>query len=103
MPSNPRSPAESTVTVRKGVGSKAPFLITRNVPRCSQTKMRPSGARAIAVGSVRPAATSESVKPDGTVAPLATRALAIKSNDVRIQRADFIRNLPGLGLGEYSA
>jgi hypothetical protein len=53
--------------------------------------MRPSGARAIAVGFVRPEATSESVKPAGTVAPLATCALATKSNDTRIHRADFMR------------
>src|SRR6185369_18066810 len=70
MPSNPRSPDESTVTVRKGVGSSAPFLMTRNAPPCWQTKIRPSGASAIAVGFVKPPATTASVNPDGTVAAL---------------------------------
>src|ERR1044072_3813371 len=69
-PSNPRSPDESTVTVRKGVGSSAPFLMTPNAPPCWQTKIRPSGARAMAVGVDKPPATTESVNPDGTVAAL---------------------------------
>ena len=45
----PRSPDEFTLTVRKGVDSNAPFLTTRNAPPCCATKMRPSGATAIAV------------------------------------------------------
>jgi hypothetical protein len=44
----------STVTVTNGVGRSPPFLITRSVPPCSQTKIRPSGASAIAVGFVNP-------------------------------------------------
>ena len=44
-----------TVTVRNGVGSSAPFLITRSRPPCSQTNRRPSGANCIAVGLAKPA------------------------------------------------
>src|SRR6185295_12851478 len=75
MPSKPRSPDELTVTVRKGVGNKAPFLMTRNAPPCWQTKIRPSGARAIAVGLDNPPATKLSVNPAGTVAALVIRVL----------------------------
>ena len=45
--------------------------MTRNAPVCSQTKMRPSGATAIAVAPVIPAATSFSEKPSGNSAMLA--------------------------------
>ncbi len=55
-PSSPRSPTESTVTVTKGVESSVPFLMTRSFPACSQTKIRPSGAMAKAVGLARVAA-----------------------------------------------
>src|SRR5688500_2169773 len=57
--------------VIKGVGSSAPFLMTRKRPPCSQTKMRPSGAIAIAVGLAIPEMIV-SVKPAGSVAALAT-------------------------------
>ena len=70
---SPRSPLESTVSVRKGVVSRAPFLITRSLPACSQTRSRPSGASAIAVGLVRPG-YAVSVKPAGSVAPTASAA-----------------------------
>src|SRR5258705_12048024 len=67
-PSKPRSPFESTVSDTNGVGSKAPFFTTRNCPPCWQTKRRPSGAKAIAVGLVRPLANGASVKLAGNVA-----------------------------------
>src|SRR4030095_4618780 len=70
-PSMPRSPLELTVTVTNGVESNTPFLMTLRVPPCSHTKMRPSGASAIAVGFVNPPVTIESVNPLGTVAALA--------------------------------
>ena len=76
---------ESTVTVRKGVGSRTPFLITRNAPPCWQTKMRPSGARAMAVGLFRPPATTESVNPGGTVAAC---TLAAVINRVKLSKRD---------------
>ena len=40
MPQSPRSPAGSTSKVTNGVGSKTPFLITRRLPPCWQTKTR---------------------------------------------------------------
>src|SRR6185295_11700021 len=70
-PSKPRSPSESTVRLTNGVGSNAPFLITRNWPPCKQTNKRPSGAKSIAVGLERPLLTRFSVKPAGKVAPSA--------------------------------
>src|SRR5213593_4418469 len=85
-PKRPRSPDESTVTVRKGVASRTPFLITRRVPPCSQTKIRPSGARAMAVGLLRPAATGESVNPGGTVAAYVILTLLDVNTDVTINR-----------------
>src|SRR5258705_4921051 len=67
-PSKPRSPFESTVSDTNGVGSKAPFFTTRNCPPCWQTKRRPSGAKAMAVGLLRPLANCVSVKSAGRVA-----------------------------------
>ena len=67
MPRSPRSPFASTLNVRNGVESNTPFLITRNAPPCSQTKMRPSGASSIAVGFESPL-IDVSVKPAGSVA-----------------------------------
>src|SRR5689334_4806438 len=66
-PSSPRSPLGSTFSVTNGVGNSAPFLITRNRPLCSQTKMRPSGASSIAVGLLIPVIVV-SVKFAGSVA-----------------------------------
>src|SRR5947207_2915191 len=43
----------------------------RTLPPCSSTKMRPSGARVIAVGALRPPETTVSVNPGGTVAAAA--------------------------------
>src|SRR6185295_8711339 len=80
-PSKPRSPDESTVTDKKGVAKRVPFLITRRLPPCSQTKMRPSGAKAIAVGLVKPEATNESVNPGGTEAADAILMLLISNNE----------------------
>src|SRR5688572_30958728 len=50
-----------------GVGNRAPFLMTRSAPPCWQTKMRPSGAIAIAVGLDSPE-IAVSVKFAGSVA-----------------------------------
>jgi hypothetical protein len=79
-PSNPRSPEELTLTVRKGVASSAPFLMTRSAPACWHTKMRPSGAMAIAVGDERPLATTLSLNPAGTVAARAATGIARASS-----------------------
>jgi hypothetical protein len=43
--------------------------MTRNAPPCWQTKIRPSGAMAIAVGPLRPP-IDVSLKPAGSVAAL---------------------------------
>ena len=43
-------------------------MMTRRCPLCSQTKIRPSGARAMAVGLVMPAVIRVSAKPVGKVA-----------------------------------
>ncbi len=48
--------------------SSASFLITRTLPSCSVSSMRPSGTSAIAVGLVSPVATLLSSRPLGTVA-----------------------------------
>ena len=85
-PSNPRSPAESVVTVRNGVDRSVPFLITRRAPPCWQTNSRPSGAKAIAVGLLMPLATTDSLNPAGSVAaeaatqPAARTAPAINAS-----------------------
>jgi hypothetical protein len=50
IPSRPRSPVVLTLTVTKGVERSAPFLMTRNLPPCSLTKIRPSGAISITSG-----------------------------------------------------
>src|SRR6185295_9169049 len=75
-PRSPRSPEELTVTVRNGAGSSAPFLITRNWPACRQTNRRPSGAKSMAVGLLRPLAISVSLKPFGSVAAAPSRQTA---------------------------
>jgi hypothetical protein len=70
MPSRPRSPEESTVTLANGVGSRTPFLITRIAPSCWVTKIRPSGACANAVEPARPVIQASSrVKPLGCDTP----------------------------------
>ena len=70
MPSRSRSPEESTERLRNGVASRNPFLITRNWPVWRQTKSRPSGENAIAVGCPeRLPPNSVSVNPGGRVAP----------------------------------
>jgi hypothetical protein len=66
-PSRPRSPAESTLTLTKGVGSSAPFLMTRRSPLCNATNRRPSGAKVIVVGLGRLPTTCSSTKPVGTM------------------------------------
>jgi hypothetical protein len=68
MPSRPRSPVESVVTVRKADANSTSFLITRNWPPCWQTNKRPSGAKSIAVGAERPLAMTVSLNPDGRMA-----------------------------------
>src|ERR1051325_4328069 len=68
MPSSPRSPAEFTETVMKGVVNSAPFFTTRRRPACSVMKMRPSGATAIAVGLGIPLAIIDSTMPVGNTA-----------------------------------
>src|SRR5262245_47612112 len=95
-PSKPRSPDESTVTVRKGVASKTPFLMMRKVPPCSQTKIRPSGANAIAVALFKPLATSESVNPGGTVAAYEILMLLDAKSEVAINRTAQETNGPDL-------
>src|SRR6266403_6158077 len=76
IPSKPRSPAESTVKVRNGVASSAPFLTTRSWPPCRHTKMRPSGAKSIAVGLESPPAICVSEKPAGKVAAVSVEQRA---------------------------
>ena len=71
------------MTDKKGVAKRVPFLITRRLPPCSQTKIRPSGAKAIAVGLVKPEATNESVNPGGTEAADAILMLLISNNEAR--------------------
>jgi hypothetical protein len=78
-PRRPRSPLEFTVTERNGVGRSAPFLMTRSWPPCRQTNSRPSGAKAMAVGLLRPVATRVSVKPEGRVAAWAAAARVVRS------------------------
>ena len=71
IPSRPRSPEESTGRFRNGVASREPFLITRTWPVWRQTKSRPSGAKAIAVGEPdRLPPNCSSVNPDGKLAAL---------------------------------
>src|SRR5215510_9420433 len=95
-PSKPRSPDESTVTVKKGVASRTPFLMRRKVPPCSQTKIRPSGANAIAGGLVKPPATSESVNPGGTVAAEAILALLGASSNAATNKSAREMSCPDL-------
>ena len=72
IPRRPRSPEESTVRLTKGVLSNEPLLITRSWPSCWQTKRRPSGANAIAVGAPdRLLPNWVSVNPDGKLAAVA--------------------------------
>src|SRR5437763_2105506 len=70
MPMSPRSPFGSTLRVRNGVPSNVPFLMTRSVPPCSHTNMRPSGACAIAVALFsEPPQWSTRLKPCGRSRP----------------------------------
>src|SRR5687767_8142408 len=72
VPSRPRSPEVlRPLRVRNGVLSRAPFLITRSRPACSETNTRPSGAMESTVGLLRPLATVVSLKPLGRVAAAA--------------------------------
>ena len=61
-----RSHLLSTATVTKGSRRSAPPLTTRSVPVCSHRNTRPSGATAIAVAPVIPAATRTLEKPGGS-------------------------------------
>ena len=71
-PSRPRSPEELTERLRNGVASRDPFLITRNWPVWRQTKSRPSGENAIAVGCPeRLPPNSVSENPVGKLAAVA--------------------------------
>ena len=54
-------------------------------PLFSATKIRPSGAKRIAVGSVSPVMTALSWKPDGTAAPAG--AAAVSGASVAVMRA----------------
>src|SRR5215218_9733894 len=69
MPNRPRSPFESTLLemFRNGVPSRWPFLKMRRVPRCSATNSRPSGAKVMVVGCVRPPVSLDCTKPSGNV------------------------------------
>ena len=84
IPSRPRSPEESTVRLTNGVVSKEPFLITRNWPACWQTKIRPSGAKAIAVGEPdRLLPNCVSVNPDGKLAAVARKDAKVTETAMR--------------------
>ena len=66
-----------------GVLSNEPVLITRSWPPCWQTKSRPSGAKAIAVGEPdRLPPNCSSVNPDGKLAAVAGRDT--KANEAAI-------------------
>ena len=71
IPSRPCSLKESASIVKNGVERSTPFSITRIVPLCSQTSMRPSGSNAMRVTLVMPVATCVTVKPSGTSAAAA--------------------------------
>ena len=90
IPSNPRSPEESTERLRNGVASREPFLITRTWPVWRQTKSRPSGENSIAVGGPeRLPPNSVSVKPGGKVA--ASEAKAARMGKAPHPRIDWQR------------
>src|SRR5204863_8317372 len=82
----PRSPAESTLTLRNGVGNRVPFLMTRSSPDCRQTNNLPSGAKAIAVGLEMPVTTVSSENPAGTVAG-STRSPKVSLSPPSVQLA----------------
>ena len=66
-----------------GVLSNEPFLITRSCPPCWQTKSRPSGAKAIAVGDPdRLPPNCSSVNPEGKLAAVAGKDT--KANEAAI-------------------
>ena len=92
-PISPRSLVESTVTVRKGVASSTPFLITRSWPACRQTNTRPSGATAMAVAFGNPeAARMVSWNPLGSVAPRRGDAITVEAKtDARTRRPGYRR------------
>ena len=79
-----------------GTGSarSAPFLITRRVPDCSATKMRPSGAKAIAVGLASPPATIVSLKPAGSVAAVCALEPPATKTDITAVTTRIHRALP---------
>ena len=73
-----------------GVLSNEPFLITRNWPPCWQTKSRPSGAKAIAVGEPdRLPPNCSSVNPDGKVAAVAGKDTRASEAAITTGKMDF--------------
>src|SRR5438105_3959186 len=106
IPRSPRSPEESTVRLTNGVPSNEPFLITRSWPFCWQTKSRPSGANAIAVGGPdRLLPTCASVNPDGRLAAVATKDTkgAITSSRIVLKLGSRIWKDRSTWFGRYPA
>ncbi len=69
MPIKPLSPYELTSErVIRGVANRVPFFITLTDPPFSATKIRPSGAKAIVVGRLKPEATVWISNPAGRAA-----------------------------------
>ena len=72
-----------------GVLSNEPFLITRSWPPCWQTKSRPSGANAIAVGEPdRLLPNCVSVNPDGKLAAVARPDTTVSEAAITSSRID---------------
>ena len=70
-----------------GVLSNEPFLITRSWPPCWQTKSRPSGANAIAVGEPdRLLPNCVSVNPDSKSAAVATKDTKVSEAAIKSGR-----------------
>ena len=73
-----------------GVLSNKPFLITRSWPPCWQTKSRPSGANAIAVGEPdRLLPNCVSTNPGGKFAAVARQQTKVSDAAIRNGRIDF--------------
>src|SRR5205807_6187364 len=71
--------------LRNGALSNEPFLITRTWPPWRQTKSRPSGANAIAVGEPdRSLPTCASINPDSKLA-------AVAREDAKVSEAAMTR------------
>jgi hypothetical protein len=78
------------VRLTNGVLSNEPFLITRNWPLCRQTKSRPSGANAIAVGEPdRLPPNCSSVNPDGKLAAVARQDTKVSEAAIASGRIEF--------------